>query len=129
MLNSLFFSLFSLVSSAQAEPNWAIHCDYSYDQMPTSSVELSLLPDGHFGNSARISMQGQIHFESFTEEAAAAGERVHGWLSKESQDNQIEVVVYLQPTAQGQSKMTNHHVPFAQDMWGTCKFTASAPLR
>jgi hypothetical protein len=106
---------------AAAAPNWTIHCDYAFMGAPMSSVDLETLPDGRFGPAARISIQGATHLESYSEEAPAPGELAHGWISKESPENRIELVIYREPTPQGRSKLVNHQVPFGQEVWGGCR--------
>lgn len=54
-------------------------------------------------------------------ETAAEGELLHAWLSKESADNSVEMIIFNEPQKLGRSKVTNHHVPIGQDMWGDCQ--------
>jgi hypothetical protein len=98
----------------------SLTCNYKYDAMDLATVQLTYLADGSLQTYAQVTMQGQKHTESVTKVAVAANEREHLWLSKESTDNSVELIVYLQPQAQGISEMINHHVPFGQDVWGNC---------
>src|SRR4051812_43938801 len=98
MLTLLFASIL-----AYADPG-LIHCDYVFAGLPFSSVEITLQPDGHFGPAARVFMQGASHLESYSEQTPAANESVHGWISKESPENRIELVIYKEAMPLGQSK-------------------------
>jgi hypothetical protein len=90
---------------------------------PVCSIDLSIQQDGHLGPKARIFAEGATHLEPFTEDPLAPGEKFHGWLSKSDVNNRVELVIYDQATPQGNSKITNHQVPFGRDIWGTCKST------
>lgn len=111
--------LFAL-STAWASEGIQIRCDYKFMGMDTSSVVVTQNGEGEYSTSAEIIMQGKSHFESFTVEAAKDDELLRGWLSKESPQNSIEMVIYKEPQKLGRSKLTNHHVPIAKDMWGDC---------
>lgn len=102
--------------------NSVIKCDYSFMNVPFSTVELEVLPDGKIGGFARITHQGQSHFETFTEVNKAEEETVHGWIAMESSENSIELVIFKEAKPQGRSRMTNHHIPFGKEMWGPCTF-------
>lgn len=105
---------------AQADPRWNFSCDYSFMGMPTASVALESLPGGGFGEAARVTIQGRAHLESFTEAERAPDELLHGWLSHGTQ-NELELVVYREAKAGGQSKLVNHHIPYGKEMWGNCQ--------
>jgi hypothetical protein len=122
-MHALTLLLSPLAFASATGTNWNIRCDYVFYQVPFSTVELAALPDGHFVPGARISMQGASHFESYTEEMPSANERVHGWISKESPDNRIELVIYKDPQPEGQTKIVNHQMPIGQDVWGTCTYS------
>jgi hypothetical protein len=96
-----------------------IVCDYTYMVMPMSTIALEILPDGHAGPAARITVQGQSHLESFMEVNAASDELIHGWVSKDT-ENEVELVVYRQARPEGRSKITTHKMPFGKDIWGKC---------
>jgi hypothetical protein len=112
--------LLSPFAHANYDYAWNLKCDYVFYQVPFSTVELEVHPDGTLAPAARITMQGASHLESFTAEAPAAGEKLHGWISKESEQNKIELVIYAERTSQGDSKITNHQMPMGQDVWGSC---------
>ncbi len=115
---ALFFSL-----GAYAQQAYTIHCNYVFMVMPTADITLDVAQDGQLATSALIKMgAGDAgHKETITPEVLAPGEMIHAWISKEKPENTIEMIVYNQVQPQGHSKLTNHNVPFAQDMWGTCE--------
>lgn len=118
-------SLLTLVAAFSVVPAFAaddvhVKCDYAYMGFPTSTVEVTLFSGSKLSSSVTVTMQGSSHKESLTEEVKADGEYLHGWISKENPQNTIELIVYKVPQADGQSKLVNHNVPIAQDMWGTC---------
>ena len=120
----LALSLFLQPTPTLAHPaNPSITCDYAYMTMPTSSITLEVLPDGHIGDSVLIKMPGgATHRESFTEVEKAEGEMLHGWLSKENPENEIELVIYKETQPKGRSRITNNKMPFEKDIWGNCQF-------
>lgn len=98
-----------------------ISCDYAFMTVPFANVEIVMQPDGSLSSSALITPhQGKPHKESLTEEIKAGNELMHGWISKESTDNSIEMIIYKDKQADGQSKLINPHVPIGQEMWGNC---------
>lgn len=113
--------LLAAATNAQAEPNWSTHCDYFFGGYPLTGIDFSWSTEGQPGPAVRSTIQGKSHLESLTVEAAAPGERLHGWISKESPDNSVEVILYRAPQPAGDSKMVNHHVPFGQEVWGKCR--------
>ena len=99
----------------------SIDCQYSYYSAPMCRIQLGLQADGTPENFALITMQdGRTHTESITLDNKSGNEWVHAWLSKENPDNAIEMIVYNQPQALGQSKIVNAKSPFAKEIWGTC---------
>ena len=101
----------------------SLTCTYSFPNVPVpmTTVEVSFGTDGKPMSPAKVTMQGRMHTESFTQEEAAAGEMLHGWLSKESSENSIELVVFDEPQAQGRSKLVNDRFPIGKEMWGDCE--------
>lgn len=98
-----------------------ISCSYSIYGAPYATVAFSIYEDGRLDNSAQITMTGGVsHKETLTADPEKAGEFVHAWISKESPQNQIELVIYNTPQPQGRSKIVNHQVPIGQEMWGEC---------
>jgi hypothetical protein len=100
-------------------------CDYAFMGMPTTSVEVYINADGTPASSVQVTVQGRSHKESATPEVVAADEDVHLWISKESAENSIEMVIYKEAKAEGLSKLVNHHVPIGQEMWGNCTTKAN----
>ncbi len=108
------------VSAWADEGDLVITCNYKYLGFPTSSVTVVAYPDGSLSSSALVDMQGRTHKETLTAESVGSGEFLHAWLSKESADNSIELIIYSTPHVEGQSKLINHHAPMNQEMWGDC---------
>jgi hypothetical protein len=123
MKSLLLFANMILVASIVNADEVKIRCDYKFMGMDTSSVVVTQNEAGEYSSYAEVIMQGKSHFESFTVDAAKDDELLRGWLSKESQQNSIEMVIYKEPQKLGRSKLTNHHVPIAKDMWGDCSET------
>jgi hypothetical protein len=113
-------TLLFMASAAHADVN--LSCTYMFYGTPTASVAVSIDDNGVPGSSAMISMGPgtQPHKESLTPEALGDNEYMHAWLSKESAENSVEMIVYKEKQAQGNSVLINHHVPLAQEMWGDC---------
>jgi hypothetical protein len=103
-----------------ARASTQISCNYTYQSFPFASVALSLASDGTPVSPAHVTEQGVTHTESVTPDIVASGEVAHVWLSKEVAANAVEMIVYAQATANGQSELINHNVPMGQDVWGTC---------
>lgn len=116
----LFVKLFLTLGSAFAADTYDLKCDFSYAGFPTASLMFSIDGDGVPSSSVTVNQSGAVHKETLTGETKADGEYFHGWLSKESKDNSIELIVYTQKQDLGNGVMINHHVPFGQDMWGNC---------
>lgn len=114
LLTLLFFPVFAFGDDIH------VKCDYAYMGFPTSSLEFTIFNGSKLSSSVTVTMQGSSHKETLTPEQTAAGEYVHGWISKENPQNTVELIVYEVPQKDGQSKLINHNVPIAQEMWGTC---------
>jgi hypothetical protein len=95
-------------------------CDYTIMGITFSSVELGFLPNGEPEDFVTVSMQGKEHRESYTPVNAAEGEAFHGWISQESSENSIEMIVYRESQKAGNSKLVNSRVPFGKEVWGNC---------
>jgi hypothetical protein len=104
---------------AQADGS-RIVCDYTMMGIPFSTVELGFLSNGEPEDFVTVSMQGKAHRESYTPVQAAEGEAFHGWISQESSENSIEMIVYREPQKAGNSKLVNSRVPFGKEVWGNC---------
>ncbi|MGZ3721380.1 MAG: hypothetical protein ACXVA9_00535 [Bdellovibrionales bacterium] len=108
-MNSILFSLLT------------ISCSYQIYGAPYAAVAFSIFDDGRLDNSAQITMTGAaMHKETLTADTAKSDEFVHAWISKESPQNQIELIIYNSPQPQGRSKIVNNQVPFGKEMWGDC---------
>lgn len=119
-MKTIIALLFLSVSAWADEGELTITCNYKYLGYPASSVTVVAYPDGSLSSSALVDMQGRTHKETLTAEALGDGEFVHAWLSKESADNSIELIIYSTAQVEGQSKLINHHVPIGQELWGNC---------
>lgn len=101
----------------------SLTCTYSFPNVPVpmTTVEVTFDQDGKPMSPAKVTMQGRMHTESFTQVDASTGEMLHGWLSKESTENSIEMIVYEEPQALGRSKLVNDRFPIGKEMWGDCE--------
>ncbi len=115
---TLLFTILSL-SFAQAETAQIV-CDYKIMGAPFSTVALGFLPSGEPEDFVTISVQGRSHRESYTPVGANEGEALHGWISQESSENSIEMIVYRETKNAGNSKLINDRVPFGKEIWGIC---------
>jgi hypothetical protein len=116
---ALLFAFLASVAKAQGEQEFV--CSYNSYGVPFAEVTLKRLADGGFADSAKISIQGQTHHESFTVDRLEPGEVIHGWLSLENPENTLELIVYSESQKQGNSKMINSRAPVGKEMWGTCQ--------
>ena len=117
----ILLSLFLLAHSAAASagPARTLDCNYTFMSVPFTEVQLGLSEAGT-DEFVTVITQGRGHRESFTPEATAADMLLHGWISKESAENQIEMIVYKEPKKQGQSVLINHKMPMGKEVWGKC---------
>lgn len=115
------FLLFS-GTFVSADSAYVIDCSYQFMGNPFSRVQVGVSSEGVPDDFVTIITQGQSRTESFAAETPSQGEILHGWLSKESPDNAVEMIVYEEMQPKGQSKLVNHNVPFAKEVWGTCSF-------
>lgn len=94
-------------------------CSYSIYAAPFAEVHL-VVRDGKPDEFAKIVFQGRQSQETVTQEVSAMGEILHVWLSKESPDNNLEMIIFEQDAGQGNSKLINPHMPVLKEMWGHC---------
>lgn len=109
-----------LFVSAQAQSAALIDCDYKIMGAPFSRIQLGFSEANAPEDFVTVIVQGNSHRESFTPEAAAESELLHGWISKESSENAIEMIVYKEAKPLGRSKIVNHKMPFGKEIWGSC---------
>jgi hypothetical protein len=109
-------------AAARTEDVETLHCRYQY--MGTSLWDITYQFDesGQPFPSVVVSTQGREHKESLTpEKSSAPDERLHAWISKESAQNSIEVIIYRERRAEGLSKLINPHIPIGNEVWGECE--------
>jgi len=114
MLNLLLATL------AFAQTPNLIHCDYKIMGAPFSQVQLAFaenLPE----DFVTITAHGRSHRESYTPVEASPTEMIHGWISLESQENSLEMVVYNERQPAGRSKLINARMPYGKEIWGECE--------
>ena len=120
--------MLALLLSVTAFAGTLVNCDYKVMSFPASQVSL-----GFEGNQPEdfvtVTMQGRSHRESFTPAEAHEGEMIRGWLSLESEENSIEMVVYKERQPLGLSKLVNFRVPFGKEIWGECDISGRAGLK
>jgi hypothetical protein len=117
----IFFSVLFLAHAltAQAEPAHVLDCHYSFMSVPFSEVQLGFSEAGP-EEFVTILVQGRSHRESYTPAEAAPDMLLHGWISKESKENSIEMIVYKEAKKSGQSVLINSRMPMGKEMWGKC---------
>jgi hypothetical protein len=97
-----------------------LHCDFQYMGMPAARVDLGFWSD----NSPQASLQLAFGMGSSSEKKTvtpvplAAGERAHIIVSKEVPNGSLELILYSQPQAKGETRLINHQ--FTQEFWGRC---------
>jgi hypothetical protein len=117
-MKTLLIVLFILPNIASADITHT--CDYAIYGIAFSKVNIVEYADGTYGNRALITAQGQQHSESFEVQAVADNEYMHGWLSKESSENSIEMIIYKTPMSGGNSELINNHITIGKEVWGNC---------
>lgn len=113
------------IETMESSASKKIICDYQMYGVAFSRVELGFLESGQAEEFVTVSVQGKSHRESFQLVEALPGESLHGWISKESSENSIEMIIYEEKQSAGDSKLINHHVPFGKEIWGNCTTTSS----
>lgn len=118
----LTFAATAALLAATALPARAavLSCAYAIYGAPFSTVEIHFDGDGRAQSPATVIVSGKAHTESVTLEPNGPGESLHLWLSKESSQNDLEMIVYEERRPQGDSKLINHHIPIGKEMWGDC---------
>lgn len=113
-----------IILAMQAANAKSVSCHYKIMGVDFSTVTYGLNDDGTTADYVVVTVQGNSHNESFTQEPAAADELVHGWISKESSENSIEAIIYKERKQQGLSLMINPHIPMGNRMWAECEEAA-----
>lgn len=113
---ALSLILFSITSSAETK----VDCSYNMFGAPFASMQLTYDDNGILGPEVVIDMYGKKTFESATPAPRAAGEIEHFLLSKELSEQPIEVIIFAEAQAKGNSKMINPQAPIGKDSWGNC---------
>ncbi|HEY8279165.1 MAG TPA: hypothetical protein VIH99_06065 [Bdellovibrionota bacterium] len=121
LLPVVFLSLnaYSQDQTRDQTQDQAVRCEYFYQVMPVTQLEIGFASNGTLNPAVRVFMQGNSHLESIEAVEAREGESLHAWISKGT-ENEIEMVVYKNPVNNYNSKITNHAVPFGKDLWGNC---------
>ena len=65
-------------------------------------------------------MYGKTHKESVEQVEAAAGEALHLWISKGTQ-NEIEMIVKEESEGKIPSLLINHQMPYFKEVAGICQ--------
>lgn len=115
----LAMTLIGLILGSSAQAASRVKCAYNYYSAPYAEVSIGFKEDGSLEDAAEITMYGRAHSETVTPAPLAAGEKVHLWLSKDT-ENEIEMLIYTESRPQGQSKIINHSSPYGKEMWGNC---------
>lgn len=111
----LFLFCFQSFSIEQLE----YHCSYSMYGAPFADVHFRVR-NGKTDDFAKIVFQGRESLETITQEFCASDEVLHVWLSKESPDNNLELIIYGTDSEKGNSKLINPRIPVLKELWGRC---------
>ncbi len=117
------FAFYPMLAFAGTDSGTTVTCAYKTYEFDFAQVSIYFYSDGTASSSAEVTAQGRTHKESFTAVDKAAGEMVHGWISKESSENSLEMIVYQERQSLGQSKLINPHIPFGKEMWAECQIS------
>jgi hypothetical protein len=115
-----------LLLSATAFAGALVNCDYKIMGAPFSQVSLGFV-ENQPEDFVTISMQGRSHRESYTPSETNEEEMTHGWISLESEENSLEMVIYRERKQQGRAKLINSRMPFGKEIWGECEISKPAP--
>jgi len=98
-----------------------MHCDYKYIMMPAASIDIGFWSDNEPQTSLMLTMGmgGSSEKKTVTPVPLANDEMAHATISKEVANGSLELIIYAQPQAQGNSRLINHN--FSQEFWGTCR--------
>lgn len=115
-------ALLVILASTQALAETALRCDYQFYGSPMAQVTLRIQDSGIPADSAEVTMGGAGRPQSVpvTVVPNAPNEKIHVWLAKDDPNGDIEMVVYNEPQAKGQSKLVNSHIPMGKELWGNC---------
>lgn len=128
-VSATVFSLaFASIPLAARADGYGLSCTYKFYGIEFATVAIQM-QDGALHERATITHQGRSHTESATLEAPQAGESLRITLSKESPENDVEMIVYAQRQPEGDSKLVNPHVPAGKIMWGDCRRSVLELLR
>lgn len=119
--------LIALPALAEGEPAAHFSCAYKFMGTDFAGVALGILPDGSTEDFVTVTHYGKSQRASCTHMPLAKGEMMHFWISKESKDNSIEVIVFEEARKEGKSVMINPHIPLGREMWGECRLDPVKP--
>lgn len=104
-------------SSAFAADWRSLSCDFGFYGALFATLEFQFRDGGIVSDAARITHYGRVTFESLTPEPLEDGILVHATVSKESEENWLDLLVRTDYSA----LLTNPHAPAAvQTMAGSC---------
>lgn len=114
-ISTLTFASFSFAFESEVE------CQYKFMGADTFKVRLFYEEGSKIHPTAEVSMYGSgAHAETVQQVSRSAGELEHVMIAKDT-DNEIEMIIYEQARAQGQSKLINNQMPMGREMWGSCR--------
>lgn len=116
-----YFFLFLIAGPAFATQ---YTCDYAFMGAPMYKLEFSTDSENKLSDFVTVTLYGNAHQETLTAEPLGAGEKIHAWISKENPQNSIELFVYTEAKAEGDTLMINPNIPFGKEMWGACAVTS-----
>jgi hypothetical protein len=112
----------ALVTLFWTLPASATHysCDYSFMGFPFTHLEFEIDQDGKPSDFVIATSNGVSHQETLTPDVKQPDQLLRAWLSKESPDNTIELILYREAKTGGNSVLINHNVPISKEVWGNC---------
>lgn len=116
------FALIFLVFGFEAIAESRVACQYAFYGAPFTKIEVVIYDDGEPAPSVLITPTGATSPQkaTATPEVRAENEYIHLWIAKEDPNNMLEMIVYKEKLAGGQSKLINPNAPFVKEMWGDC---------
>lgn len=99
-------------------------CNYTYYGAAIAALEFEEFDALHLSPKVKVAMTGApAHEETLTAVPPTGEQRLHAWISNESPENRIELIVYKSATANGDTEIINSRMPMGKEIWGQCKKT------
>lgn len=120
-----FLLSFATLPIASASQPPSLNCEFRVMEVPLVRLNLSRSESGEeWNNFVEIEMlqQGTKHKESFTPESPQESEFLRAWISKESEENSLMLIIYsTNSESSRKAVLVNSRVPFGKEMHGACR--------